>query len=51
MGNVKAQYGDSKLFAQKAEYSNSESYLIISDNVKIKDVKGCLLYTSPSPRD
>ena len=42
MGNVRAQYEGSKLFAQKAEYSNSESYLIISENVKIKDVKGSI---------
>ena len=26
----------SELFAEKAEYSNSKGYLIISDNVKVK---------------
>ena len=42
-GNVKANYEGSKLFANKAEYSNSESFLIISDKVQIKDVKGTML--------
>ena len=42
-GNVQANYGESKLFANKAEYSNSESFLIISDKVKIKDIKGTML--------
>tara|TARA_B100001248_G_scaffold164301_1_gene124201 strand:- start:8882 stop:9484 length:603 start_codon:yes stop_codon:yes gene_type:complete len=41
--NVEAFYEGSKLFAQKAEYSNSESYLIISDGVKIRDVKGNMI--------
>ena len=38
--NVKAFYEGSELYAQKAEYSNSESFLIITENVKLKDVKG-----------
>ena len=38
--NVKAIYGKSQLFAEKAEYSNSKNYLIISKNVKVKDVRG-----------
>ena len=41
-GNVKGVYGDSKLFAQKAEYSNSESMLLISDKVKVNDPQGTL---------
>ena len=42
-GNVKASYEGSNLFAEKAEYSNSESYLVISENVKINDVKGSMV--------
>ena len=38
--NVKAKYEESELFAQKAEYSNSKSFLKISENVKINDIKG-----------
>tara|TARA_B100001121_G_scaffold260774_1_gene240358 strand:- start:251 stop:853 length:603 start_codon:yes stop_codon:yes gene_type:complete len=41
-GNVKANYQGSKLFAQKAEYSNSQSFLIISENVKINDENGTI---------
>ena len=40
--NVKANYGESELYAQKAEYSNSKSYLIISEKVKVKDAKGII---------
>ena len=40
--NVKAVYEGSELFAQRAEYSNSESFLIISDKVKIKDYRGTI---------
>ena len=43
VGNVKASYEGSNLFAEKAEYSNSESYLVISENVKINDVKGSMV--------
>ena len=43
LGNVKADYEGSKLSAQKAEYSNSKSYLIISDKVKINDIKGTMV--------
>jgi len=35
--NVKAAYEDSKLFAQRAEYSNSKNFLEISDNVRLND--------------
>ena len=41
-GNVLAKYEGSELFAQKAEYSNSRSYLMISDEVKIKDYRGTM---------
>ena len=40
--NVKAFYEGSKLFAEKANYSNSESFLTISENVIINDQKGTL---------
>ena len=38
--NVNAKYEGSKLVADKANYSNSNSYLIISDNVIVTDQKG-----------
>jgi len=41
-GNVIAKYEASELFAQKAEYSNSKSFLKISDNVKVKDYRGTM---------
>ena len=41
--NVKAKYEGSELFAQKAEYSNSESFLIISENVRINDFRGTMV--------
>tara|TARA_X000000950_G_scaffold271894_1_gene353748 strand:+ start:429 stop:1031 length:603 start_codon:yes stop_codon:yes gene_type:complete len=41
-GNVRGIYGDSKLFAQKAEYSNRESMLLISEKVKVNDPQGTL---------
>ena len=41
-GNVKAKYEGSELFAQKAEYSNSKSYLMISNNVKVEDYRGTM---------
>ena len=40
LGNVKAIYEGSELFAQKAVYSNSKSFLTISDKVIIKDIRG-----------
>ena len=39
-GDVKATYEGSELFAEKAEYSNSKSFLIISENVKVNDIRG-----------
>ncbi len=41
--NVEAKYEGSELFAQEAEYSNSNSFLIISKNVKIKDFRGTMV--------
>ena len=41
-GNVKANYEGSELFAQKAEYSNSKSFLMISNEVKVKDYRGTM---------
>ena len=35
--NVKAEYIQSVLYAEKAEYSNSESYLKVSNKVKLLD--------------
>ena len=42
-GNIKAFYDKSKLFAQKAEYSNSKSYLTVYDKVEIIDTKGTMV--------
>jgi hypothetical protein len=39
---IKAKYEASKLFAEKAEYSNSKSYLTITDSVKVIDPKGTI---------
>ena len=39
-GNVRANYEGSELFAQKAEYSNSKGFLVITDEVKVKDKRG-----------
>ena len=40
--NIRANYNGSELFAEKAEYSNSKSYLTISEKVKINDIKGTI---------
>jgi lipopolysaccharide export system protein LptA len=42
-GDVVGKYGGSKLFAKKAEYSNSKGFLSISENVKIKDIRGTMV--------
>ena len=42
-GNIKALYDKSKLYAQKAEYSNSKSYLTVYDKVEIIDTKGTMV--------
>ena len=41
--NVRAKYIDSELFAEKADYSNSKSYLSIYENVRINDIQGNLV--------
>tara|TARA_B100000886_G_scaffold330975_1_gene282017 strand:- start:3067 stop:3672 length:606 start_codon:yes stop_codon:yes gene_type:complete len=41
--DVKAFYEGSELFAQKADYSNVQSYLTISENVRINDNKGTMV--------
>jgi len=41
-GNVKAAYDESELFAEKAEYNNSESFLTISEKVIVKDPRGTI---------
>lgn len=41
-GNLKGLYEGSKLFAEKAEYSNSKGFLTITENVKIKDIRGTM---------
>ena len=38
--NVYALYENSKLYAEKAEFSNSKNYLTISNNVKVIDSRG-----------
>ena len=38
--NIKAEYQESMLFADLAEYSNSNNFLKISKRVRIKDTKG-----------
>ena len=39
-GNVKAFYNESELYAERAEFSNSENFLTVSRNVKIIDTRG-----------
>ena len=41
--NVKAKYEGSRLVANRANYSNSKSFLIISDNVTVTDQKGTVV--------
>ncbi len=42
-GNVKAFYENSKLFADQADFSNSQNSLTIRDNVKLVDEKGTVI--------
>ena len=39
---IKAFYDGSELSAQKAEYSNSGGYLVVSGNVQLNDTKGSI---------
>ena len=41
--NVKARYLESELFSERAEYSNTENYLSVNENVRINDAKGNLI--------
>ena len=41
--NVRANYINSELFANKAEYSNTKSFLSIYENVRINDIQGNLI--------
>lgn len=41
--NVNGKYDASLLLAEKAEYFNSKNLLIITDKVKIKDIRGTIL--------
>tara|TARA_B100001559_G_scaffold231470_1_gene194920 strand:+ start:213 stop:812 length:600 start_codon:yes stop_codon:yes gene_type:complete len=41
--NVNAEYMGSKLFAEKAHYSNTENFLSIYENVRINDIRGNLI--------
>ena len=42
LDNIKATYQDSVLYAQKANYSNSNSNLTVSQKVKLEDSRGTL---------
>ena len=44
--NVEAFYEENELFATKAEYSNSKSFLIISGDVKVKSNQGTIVADS-----
>tara|TARA_X000001036_G_scaffold81905_1_gene73729 strand:+ start:1372 stop:1992 length:621 start_codon:yes stop_codon:yes gene_type:complete len=41
--NVKANYLNSELYAEEAEYSNTKNYLSIYKNVRIDDIQGNLV--------
>jgi hypothetical protein len=41
--NVRATYEGSELLADKAEYSNSKSFLKITENVKVTDMRGTIV--------
>ena len=41
--DIKAEYGKSTLVAQYAEYSNSQGFLIVTDNVIVNDSQGNLV--------
>ena len=44
--NVEAFYEENELFATKAEYSNSKSFLIISGDEKVKSNQGTIVADS-----
>ena len=41
--NVIGKYEESTMLAEKAEYFNSKNFLLITGNVKIKDIRGTIL--------
>jgi hypothetical protein len=41
--NVRGRYGDSRLFAEKAYYSNINSFLTVTEKVRIEDIRGTML--------
>lgn len=41
--DIKAEYGESTLEAQYAEYSNSRGFLTVTDNVIVNDIQGNLV--------
>ena len=41
--DIKAEYGESTLEAQYAEYSNSQGFLTVTDNVIVNDIQGNLV--------
>ena len=40
--NIVAVYGNSKLYAKKAEFSNINNNLVVSENVKLNDERGII---------
>jgi lipopolysaccharide assembly outer membrane protein LptD (OstA) len=40
--NIKANYEDSELYGERIVYLNSKKTLIISENVKISDIRGTM---------
>ena len=40
--NVLGSYDGSTLNAEKASYLNSQSYIVINENVKINDIRGSM---------
>ena len=40
--NIVAVYGNSKLYAKKAEFSNLNNNLVVSENVKLNDERGII---------
>ena len=44
--NIEALYNQIKLYAEKAEFNNSNNFLVISDNVKV-EVPSAITVCSP----
>ena len=41
--NINALYEGSELYAQRADFSNSNGYLTITEEVKVKDIRGTVV--------